>query len=165
MVLALVSLVSVGSRVLWLASPRLLIFDEHYYVNAARVILGLEASPFYAKSTPGKDPNREHPPLGKLALAGSIRAFGDGPVGWRLPSVAFGSLAILAMYGLVRSVGGSRWLGVGASSLMAADTLFFVQGRVGMLDIFVLTFMLLGSALYLGGRPIPAGVVLGIGAS
>lgn len=39
-----------------------------------------------------------HPPLAEELMAVSIRVFGDVPLGWRYPSVLFGSLAIVAMY-------------------------------------------------------------------
>ena len=94
-----------------------LIFDEAYYVNAARVIDGIHppAGDPYAGAPLHKDPNAEHPQLAKLIMAGGIELFGDNPWGWRIGSVIFGLLAIVAMYALVRAAGGSPWLAVGAS--------------------------------------------------
>jgi Dolichyl-phosphate-mannose-protein mannosyltransferase len=175
-VLVLVSVLSLAARAAWLAEPchkpcvtasdHTLVFDESYYVNAARVIAGIEppAGATYAGSPLGDDPNAEHPQGVKLIIAGSIELFGDGPLAWRLGSLVFGSLAILGLYALVRAAGGSEWLGVGAASLMAVDSLLLIAGRIGILDIYVLTAMLWGTALYLRGRPLAAGVVLGIGA-
>ncbi len=164
--LVVLSLASLGSRVVWLDNPRAFIFDERYYVGSAEKIAGLTGrtdSPF-AQEQPGVDPNAEHPPLGKVFIAAGIKAFGDNPLGWRVASLVFGSAAILALYWMVRSAGGSQWLGVGAAAIMAADNLFLVHGRIATLDIFVLVFMLAGTALYLRKRPVLAGVVLGIGA-
>lgn len=147
-----------------------LIFDEKYYVNAARVLLHLpvpcpggHCDP-YASMTPGIDPTSEHPPLGKLLIAAGMKLYGDNPFGWRFFPVVFGTLAILAIYWLVRTAGGGSWLAVGAASLMATDNLLLVHGRIATLDIFVVTFMLVGVALYLRGHPILAGVTLGLGA-
>ncbi len=163
--LCLLSVVSLGTRAAWLDRPRDLIFDENYYVNAARTMIGLRTPPDASyQSAPGFDPNAEHPPLGKVFIAAGIKAFGDNPLGWRVASLVFGSAAILALYWMVRSAGGSQWLGVGAAAIMAADNLFLVHGRIATLDIFVLVFMLAGTALYLRKRPVLAGVVLGIGA-
>ena len=92
------------------SNDHVLVFDETYYVNAARVIAGLH--PPAGHPTPerrsGDDPNAEHPQLAKLMIAGSIELFGDGPFAWRIGSLLFGSLAILGMFALVRAAGGSR---------------------------------------------------------
>jgi hypothetical protein len=47
---------------------------------------------------------------------------------------------------------------------MASDNLVLVHGRIGTLDIYVLAAMVWGVALYLRGRPMWAGLVLGVGA-
>ena len=166
LLLGLLSLGSLGARAMWLDRPaRALVFDEAYYVNAARIILGLHvpANGHYAGSPPGLDPNQEHPPLGKLLIALGMRVFGDNALGWRILPLIFGSLAVLAMYWLVRSAGGGRWLALGAAGLMAADNLSLVHGRIATLDVFVVAFMLAAVALYLHDRPVLAGAVLGVG--
>jgi predicted membrane-bound dolichyl-phosphate-mannose-protein mannosyltransferase len=142
------------------------VFDEAYYVNAARVIAGIPppAGAPYAKAPLGVDANSEHPPLAKLLIAGGIEVFGDGPLAWRLPSVLLGTVAILGMFALIRAAGGGPWLGLGAAALMAADNLLLVHGRIGTLDISAVAAMIWGAALYLRSRPVLAGVVIGIGA-
>jgi predicted membrane-bound dolichyl-phosphate-mannose-protein mannosyltransferase len=169
-------LVSVVARLAWLGEPcrspcrsptdHILVFDEAYYVNAARVIAGIHppAGAPYANAPLGVDPNSEHPPLAKLLIAGGIELFGDGPVAWRLPSVLFGTVAILGMFFLVRAAGGGPWLGLGAAALMAADNLLLVHGRIGTLDISAVAAMIWGAALYLRRRPLLAGAVIGVGA-
>lgn len=124
----------------------------------------MAADQIYAASPAGLDPNFAHPPLGKLLISMGIRTFGDNPLGWRFASLLFGSYAILALYWLARSAGFGSWVALGAGSLMAADTMFFIHGRIGTLEILVLVFMLVGCAVYLDGRPALAGVVLGVGA-
>ena len=118
----------------------------------------------YANSPLGTDPNSEHPPLAKLIIAGGIELFGDGPIAWRLPSVLLGTVAILGMFALVRAAGGGRWTALGAAALMAADNLLLVHSRIGTLDIYATAAMIWAAALYLRGRPILAGVVVGVGA-
>jgi predicted membrane-bound dolichyl-phosphate-mannose-protein mannosyltransferase len=148
------------------ASDHVLVFDESYYVNAARVIVGVHppAGATYAHAPTGDDPNAEHPQLAKLVIAGSIELFGDGPFAWRIGSLIFGSLAILGLYALVRAAGGSPWVAVGASALMASDNLLLVHSRIGTLDIYVVAAMVWSAVLYLRGRPIAAGAMLGVGA-
>ncbi len=173
--LVAVCLLSLGARGAWLSEPcrspcrtasdRVMIFDERYYVNAARVIAGIEppAGAPYAGTPVGDDPNAEHPQLVKLIIAGSIELFGDGPFAWRLGSLLAGTLAILGMFALVRAAGGGAWTALAAAALMAADNLMIVHGRIGTLDIYVLAAMVWGAALYLRGRPLTAGVVIGVG--
>ncbi|PZS18297.1 MAG: hypothetical protein DLM54_08530 [Acidimicrobiales bacterium] len=168
--LALVSLASLASRAAWLGNPgRAVVGDEVTYVNVARTILGIPVAPGSltlfnpAAYRVGLDVNTPHPPLAKLLIAGSMKLFGDNPVGWRLPSRILGSAAIVALYWLVRSANGSSWLALGAASLMAVDNLFLVYGRTATIEIFAIPFMLVGTALYLRGRPIVAGLALGIG--
>jgi len=169
-------LASTGVRAAWLGDPcrspcrtasdHVLVFDESYYVNAARVIAGIHppAGSTYAAAPLGVDPNAEHPQLAKLVIAGSIELFGDGPFAWRLGSLLFGTLAIAGMFALVRSAGGGPWVALGAAALMAADNLMIVHGRIGTLDIYALAAMVWGVALYLRNHPVIAGVVLGVGA-
>ncbi len=149
------------------ASQHTLIFDEAYYVNAARVIAGIRppSGSHYADAPLGTDPNAEHPQLAKLIMAGAIDLFGDGPFAWRIGSLIFGSLAILGMYALVRAAGGGRWLALGAATLMAADNLLLVHGRIGTLDIYAVAGMIWGVAFYLRGWPLRAGLVLAVAAA
>jgi hypothetical protein len=173
-VLVLVSLLSLGARTYDLGQPctlpcrtandHTLIFDEAYYVNAARVIAHIRppSGSHYDQSPLGTDPNAEHPQGAKLLMAGAIELFGDGPFAWRIGSVIFGSLAILGMYALVRAAGGGRWPAVGAASLMAADNLMIVSGRIGTLDVYALAPMLFGTAFYLRGRLAPAILMLAL---
>ncbi|HEV2999049.1 MAG TPA: glycosyltransferase family 39 protein, partial [Solirubrobacteraceae bacterium] len=146
-------------------SQHTLIFDESYYVNAARAIDRIEPppGPFYHGVPLGEDPNAEHPQLAKLIIAGGIELFGDEPRGWRLPSVLFGLIALLALYTLVRAAGGGPWLAVGASGVMALDNLALVHGRIATLDIYALALMLIAATLYLRERPLLAGIALGVG--
>lgn len=167
--LGLVSLASLGARLWYLPNPAggarhasALIFDETYYVNAARVLLGIHppAGAPYASALLGHDPNAEHPPLVKLLVALSMKVFGDNAWGWRAVPLLFGSLAILAVFWMVRSARGGPWLALGAASLMAADNLLLVHGRIATLDIVVVTLMVVAVALHLRERPLLAGLVL-----
>jgi dolichyl-phosphate-mannose-protein mannosyltransferase len=170
-------LISLLSRLAWIEQPchtpcrtsddHVLVFDEDYYVNAARVIAGIRpptGAP-YANAPLGVDANSEHPQLAKLLIAGGIELFGDGPLAWRLPSVLLGTVALLGMFALARAAGGGPWLGLGAAALMACDNLLIVHGRIGTLDIHAVTAMIWGAALYLRRRPVWAGAVIGLGTS
>ena len=179
-VLALVSALSLGTRAYRLGAPcqspcttasqHALIFDENYYVDAAQVIAGIRpprtlpggAFSHYRNAPLGVDPNAEHPQGAKLVIAAAIELFGNGPFAWRIGSLLFGSLAILGMYLLVRAADGGSWLAAGAATLMAADNLMIVSGRIAFLDIYALAPMVWGVALYLRGRVLAAGVLLAV---
>ena len=166
---------SLGARAAWLGAPchtpcrsagaHVLIFDERYYVNAARAIAGVRppAGAPYAHTPLGDDPNAEHPQLVKLIVAGSIELFGDGPLAWRLGSLIAGTLAIVGMFSLVRAAGGGPWTALAAASLMAADNLMIVHGRIGTLDVYALAAIVWAGALYLRRQPLLSGVVVGVG--
>jgi predicted membrane-bound dolichyl-phosphate-mannose-protein mannosyltransferase len=173
--LMVILLYSLAVRVFYLGEPCAapcntnsahgLIFDEAYYVDAARVIDGIHppAGYPYANAPLHKDPNAEHPQLAKLIIAGAIELFGDNPWGWRTGSVIFGLIAIVAMYALVRGARGSPWLAVGACAVMALDNLMLIHSRIGTLDVYYVAMALVAAALYVRGRPLAGGIALGIG--
>jgi Dolichyl-phosphate-mannose-protein mannosyltransferase len=173
-VLCVILLLSLGARVVNLdepctspckaSSPHTLIFDEHYYVNAARVIAGINppAGQPYHGAPLGDDPNAEHPQLAKIVIAGGIDLFGDDPTGWRIGSILFGLIALGALYALVRAAGGSPWLAVGASAVGALDNLLLVHGRIATLDIYAVAMMMIAATLYLRRRPLSAGIAAAI---
>ncbi len=173
-VLLILLVVSFGARLfhfeLPCASPcktdasHTLIFDESYYVNAARVIDGIHPAPGapYATAPLHRDPNAEHPQLAKLIIAGGIKVFGDTPWGWRLGSVLFGMIALVALYVLVLSLGGSPWLATGTTAVMAADNLALIHGRIATLDIYVLATVLVAAVFYVREHALLAGIVMGV---
>src|ERR1700686_4900968 len=172
--LSLILVLSLYARVLHLGQPctdpckassvHTLIFDENYYVNAARVIDHIEppAGAPYHGAPKGEDPNAEHPQLAKLAIAAGIELFGDNARGWRIGSVLFGLIGMVALFAMVRAAGGGAWLAVGAVGVMALDNLLLVHGRIATLDIYAVSMMLAAMALYLRGWWLPAGMALGV---
>jgi len=151
--------VDIALRALWLDKPDgSLIFDEWYYVNVARVILGLKQSvgsnglPPYQNVPTGLDPNHEHPPLAKLFIALSMHLLGDNGWGWRIPSVIMGSIAVLAFYLLLKQVSTYDSIPLVGTFLFSFDNLAFVQSRIAILDIFMLSFLLVAFYFYFSGH-------------
>jgi len=128
------------------------LFDENYYINEARSII------HEAEIT-----HSEHPPLGKLFIAGGISVFGDNPWGWRIPSVIFSTASILIFYFICRRLMG-KLATVLASVLFTFETLTFFISGLAMLDVFSLTFMLLAFLFYLQNRYVFSGVALALSA-
>ena len=169
----LVSALGVGARSFHLGIPPKgprgagTIFDEAYYVNAARLIAGVPMAPAdrYFRAAPrGSDPNAEHPQLAKMVIAAAIEIGGDNPTAWRVTAVVFAFAGLLLLYWLVRCAGGGPWLALGASALASFENLWLVSGRIAVLDIYCVPFLLAGVGCYLRRGPIVAGVLLGIGA-
>lgn len=153
-------------RMLRLDHPRELVFDETYYVKDAYSIAhhGVElkwaedANPKFAAgdfSALTDDPSYVvHPPLGKWMLGAGQLIFGDGanPFGWRFAAALIGTISIVVIARIAIRMFGSVWLGAAAALLLAADGQHFVHSRTGLLDIFVMFFVLIAFWLLLIDR-------------
>src|SRR3984957_14100018 len=82
------------------------------------------------------------PEMGKLLIAVGEWLFGLNSFGWRFSSAVFGSLAILLMCRIARRLTRSTLLGCIAGLLMSLDGLEFVLSRTGILDVFLMFFVL-----------------------
>jgi dolichyl-phosphate-mannose-protein mannosyltransferase len=138
-----------------LAVPRALVFDETYYVKDAWSILqhGVEwntVSNANALIQAGKTNffvpySGEYvvqPEVGKLLIAIGEGIFGLNSFGWRFSSAVFGTLSILLICRIARRMTRSTLLGCVAGLLMSLDGLEFVLSRTGILDIFLMFFVL-----------------------
>ena len=141
--------------------PRALIFDETYYAKDAWSILnhGVELNlagnandliqaghaNIFAACNGTPEVCGEYvvqPEMGKLLIAAGEWLFGLNSFGWRFASAVFGSLAILLICRIARRMTRSTLLGCVAGLLMALDGLEFVLSRTGILDIFLMFFVL-----------------------
>ena len=82
------------------------------------------------------------PPVGKLAMAVGEWLFGLTTLGWRVAPALFGTLAVLVMCRVARRLTRSTLLGCTAGLLLSLDGLEFVLSRTGILDIFLMFFVL-----------------------
>jgi dolichyl-phosphate-mannose-protein mannosyltransferase len=131
--------------------PGSLVFDEQYYVPAARIILGGYGTTI-----------AEHPPLAQLIIASGIWIFGDNPFGWRIFPVIFGLAGSVFFYLICRRLELDSKYAYVATFLVSFENLSFVQSSVAMLDVFSLTFMLSGFWLYLRSRPVVSGLMIAL---
>ena len=153
-------------RMLRLDHPRELVFDETYYVKDAHSIAHHGVELKWAEDANGKfaagdfsaltdDPSYVvHPPLGKWILGAGQLLFGDGanPFGWRFAAALIGTISIVIIARIAIRMFGSVWLGAAAALLLAADGQHFVHSRTGLLDIFVMFFVLIAFWLLLIDR-------------
>lgn len=140
--LFLITLAGSLLRLIRLATPRGVVFDETYYAKDACLYLGHTQT--FCKVGQATEQSYVHPPLGKWIIAIGIKAFGYNEFGWRIASAVFGSAMILLVYLLARKLFGERWIASVAAILVASDFLLIVQSRIAMLDIFEAFFVLLG---------------------
>jgi dolichyl-phosphate-mannose--protein O-mannosyl transferase len=151
-----------------LSVPNAIIFDETYYAKDAWSILkhGVEwnwiGTPavsanyvnnqvvaghytphlFQACTGTGCGEFVVQPEVGKLLIAVGEWLFGFTTLGWRFSSAVVGTLAILVMCRVARRLTRSTLLGCTAGLLLSLDGLEFVLSRTGILDIFLMFFVL-----------------------
>ncbi len=162
----LVTLFAAVLRFNRLSVPNAIMFDETYYAKDAWSILkhGVEwnvlpnpsnntdwlnqqiiaghTQIFAACSGTGCGEYVVQPPVGKLFMAVGEWIYGLTTLGWRLAPAVFGTLAILVMCRVARRLTRSTLLGCTAGLLLSLDGLEFVLSRTGILDIFLMFFVL-----------------------
>ena len=124
-------------------------FDEVYHVVTAKAFADNNPAAYNPFSPPPKKDTAYdwlHPPLAKLIQAGSIKIFGDVPLGWRLPSVIFGTAIIPATFILANILFGPI-VAIFATTVIAFENLTFVMSRITMNDVF-LTFFVIVSFIF-----------------
>lgn len=154
-IIAAVLTVAAGLLRFWnLAHPQELIFDETYYVKDAYSLwhFGYERSwsddadeAFAAgQAQPGEDAAYVvHPPAGKWLIATGMALFGfDNAFGWRFAAAAAGTLAVLLTFVLAAKLFRSLFLASVAGILLTVEGHHIVMSRVGLLDIFLMLFVL-----------------------
>ncbi|HEY3194567.1 MAG TPA: phospholipid carrier-dependent glycosyltransferase [Candidatus Dormibacteraeota bacterium] len=148
-----------------LSPPNGEVFDEIYFPHFAYFDLkGMEVCrPTSVECYNYFDPE---PPLGKLIIGAGDWAYGwyrahfEGAkgdyvdlgfntFGWRIAACIFGTLCIPLMYLFARRLWPKRLFALAAATLVCFDGLFFVESRIGMIDIFPIFFILLSYFLYL----------------
>jgi len=116
------------------------VFDESYYVKAARKMLV------------GEPANDEHPPLSKAFIMLGMTLFGDRPLGWRIFPMLASSISIALIYGITLLTSGKKSASFIAAMLFATDTMAFNIGQIAMLDAPSMMFVLAGTILLLRKR-------------
>jgi hypothetical protein len=146
-----------------LSPPNGQVFDEIYFpVDAHIDFKNTRCSP-RGIFCPYFDPE---PPLAKLMIGAGMWGYGwyrahfqgasgdyidlgFNTFGWRIAACIFGTLCIPMMYLLSRRLWPNRLFAIAAATLVCFDGMFFIQSRIGMIDIFPIFFILLAYFLYL----------------
>lgn len=94
-----------------------------------------------------------HPFLTQFSQTVGLMLFGDTPLGWRFSAWLWGSAFIAGIGVFANALTGRRLVGVLASILAMLDIAFFVYGRTGLPDMFLLaTFVWAMAFFFLSAR-------------
>jgi len=148
-------ILSALTHFIFLSYPAEVVFDEFYF--------GRFASNYLTK-TPYFD---IHPPLGKMMLASAASIFNIDPnctfeeIGYpcssniffalRFLPALFGTLLVVLFYALIKLLTNSKKIALIGGFLLVLENAFLVQSRHILLDIFLISFGLLGVYLFLKG--------------
>ncbi len=125
-----------------LGKPASMYYDEGYFVPEARVFL--RGTP---KANPLAPPLAK-PPLGKLIMALGMKVIGDNPFGWRIAGAVAGALTLVAIYLWTYLLLGNPRLAFLAAGLTLFNNFLFVMSRVGMMDAFLMVFLIWSLVAY-----------------
>jgi len=132
-------------RMVRLAEPNSVVFDETYYAKDACLYLGHTQA--FCGIKQATEQSYVHPPLGKWLIALGIKIFGYNSFGWRFSAAVAGIVLTGLVYVLARKLFRDRWVAAVAGLLTATDFLLIVQSRIAMLDIFLALFIVLAFVL------------------
>jgi len=151
--IAYLLLIYLGLHLLIIGLPRTYVFDEYWYVPSAKRLIqdGVNLRP-------------EHPPLAQVLIATGITLFGDNPLGWRIFSVIFGVLSILALYLLVKEISKNEWKAFMSAALLSFEKMFFTFSSLALLDVFFIFFMILSFRFFFKKDLARSALVAGLGA-
>lgn len=148
-----------------LGTPNSLVFDETYYVKGGYTLLkeGFEADwPDEIDDTWNagnldvylQTPDYVvHPPLGKWMIAfGMWLSDPHDPTFWRLSTALVSVIAIFLIARTVRTMTGSLTFGLAAGALFAIDGTAIVHARTGLLDSFLMFWVIVSFALLVKDR-------------
>ena len=120
----------VWARLYHLGFPPSVLWDERYFpVMANKYLHGVYQFDL-------------HPPLGKFIIAVGVSILGNQFLGWRIMPALFGLallplVAVLGWYCLKERVGAML-----LATFFAVETIFIVYSRTGVMDIFLVFFVL-----------------------
>ena len=122
--------------------PAILYYDEGLYVPEARAFV--QGAPDANTLTH----SLARPPLGKMLMAIGIKAAGDTPFGWRVAAAVCGALTLAAVYLWTLLLLRDSRVAWFAAGLTLFNNFLFVMSRVGMMDAFLVVFLMWSLVAY-----------------
>lgn len=165
----LIALLSFGlvSRILFLWSPQKEYFDEVYHAFTARRMLDGDPKAWEWWNDPPEGFAYEwtHPPVAKLGMVAGMAVFGENAFGWRFPAAILGTISILFVYLIAQELFKDRVVSLISTGAFSLSGLALVMSRIGMNDIYLLTFSLLAYYLYLKDKDFLSALSFGLAIS
>jgi dolichyl-phosphate-mannose-protein mannosyltransferase len=134
-----------------LGRPKVMFFDEGYFVPEARAFI---------QDTPNPDPQAPplaKPPLGKLIMAAGMKVAGDNSFGWRIAGAICGALTVAAVYLWVYLLLQDSSLAFLAAGLALFNNFLFVMSRIATVDVFLMVFLMWSLVAYTAALVIDTG--------
>lgn len=167
-ILLLIILFALAIRIYRLDYPNAYVFDEVYHAFTAKEYLkgSKEAWEWWTTPPEGVAYEWTHPPLAKEVMTASMFLFRiQDAWAWRLPGVLLGILSVYLVYLLGMKLLNNQTASLIAAFAFSVDGLNFVQSRVGMNDIYFVTFMLATILFLLNKKYFLSAIFLGLSIS
>lgn len=167
-ILILILLLAAFLRLYRLDYPNKYVFDEVYHGFTAKEYLkgSKDAWEWWTKPPPGVAFEWTHPPLAKEIMTTSMFILRSTDAwAWRLPGTLLGILSVFIVYKLGLILLKNNVSALFAAFLFSIDGLNFVQSRIGMNDIYYVTFFLLSLLFILNKKVIFAAIFFGLAIS
>ena len=145
--------------------PSSYMFDEVYHAYTAKEYLkgNREAWSPWGKSEPGVAFEWLHPPISKEIMTASMFILRTTDAwAWRLPSALLGILSVYLVYILGQLLFKNEATALISAFIFSIDGLVFVQSRIGMNDVYLVTFVLVSLFFFLKDKYLLSAVFLGI---
>jgi dolichyl-phosphate-mannose-protein mannosyltransferase len=128
LLLGILAVAALLTRFWRLGYPNEPVFDEIQFVGQALAYLR------------GEQFLDVHPGFPKLLIAAAIKLMGEHSWVWRSPSAVLGSALVLVTFLLGREMFRSRLAATLSATFVLCDGMFLIHSRLGMLEIFHITF-------------------------
>lgn len=168
MALIILLLISLLFRIIRIDYPKAFVFDEVYYAFTAQEYLkgNPNAWVWWGNAPEGRAYGWVNPPLPQEIMAASMFIFNSTDAwAWRLPGIILGVLAIYLVFEISKLLFKNESAAFLSAFVFSTDGLNFVQSRIGMLDIYLVSFILLGFLFLLKKRWVLSAIFLGLAIS
>ena len=152
-------------RLFRLDYPNKYVFDEVYHAYTAKEYLkgNKDAWSPWGKSAPGVAFEWLHPPIEKELMTASMFILRSTDAwAWRLPGALLGILSVFLVYKLAKLLFKNETISLLSAFIFSIDGLVFVQSRIGMNDIYLVTFILVSVIFFIQKRYLLSALFMGI---